>query len=276
LISGVSSGIGQSAAEIMLQNGWRVYGSVRKPGDSNPLDEKYPDRFHELVFDVTNTAARKAAVAQVQENGHQLQALVNNAGIAVTGPLETLSEEDYRRQFEVNVFGLLGLTQDCLPLLHAAKEAGLSPVRIANVSSVSGLITNPFTSIYSASKFAVESLTDGLRRELFPFGIDVVSIAPGPVKTPIWNKGLNQTAAYQGSRYEFVLEKFPAYVANAEASAIPAEVVGQRIYEVLSKEKAKAYHLLIPKAWMIRLVSRLPKRAMDKMAWKRINANRRY
>ncbi|MEL6355787.1 MAG: SDR family oxidoreductase [Bacteroidota bacterium] len=276
LISGVSCGIGRATAERLLKEGWWVFGSVRRAGDANDLSTNFPDRFTELVFDITDTETRRKAIASIHTKGFYLRALVNNAGIAVTGPLETIAEEDYRKQFEVNVFGTLGLTQDCLPLLHAAQEAGAGPVRIVNVSSVSGILTNPFTAIYSASKFAVESLTDGLRRELLPFGIDVISVAPGPVKTPIWQKGLEQTTAYTESRYAFILEKFPAYIENAKAMAIPAEKVATCIYEVLTDKKTKPYHLLIKNAWLIKIISRLPKRMMDRMAWKRLNQNRRY
>lgn len=276
LISGVSSGIGQAAAQKLLAEGWRVYGSVRQAGDAAELAASYPASFHELLFDVTDNDARRQGVAKIQANGHQLHALVNNAGIAVSGPLERLPEADYRKQFEVNVFGLIGLIQDCLPLLHATKESGVTPVRIINISSVSGLLTSPFTALYSASKFAVESLTDGFRRELLPFGIDVVSIAPGPVKTPIWDKGMGQTDAYDNSRYAFVLDKLPAYIANAKASAIPAEDIAKCIYEVLEAPKPKPYHLLMPKAWLMKLLRLLPKRRFDQLVWKNLDANKRY
>ncbi len=276
LISGVSTGIGLAAAEKMLAHGWRVYGSVRKLDDAKALSAAFPDRFHALLFDVTDSEARKLAVDSISAKGHQLQALVNNAGIAVSGPLETLTEADYRRQFEVNVFGTLGLTRDCLPQLHAAKEADFKAVRIVNVSSVSGVLTSPFTSLYSASKFALESLTDGLRRELLPFGIDVVSVAPGPVLTPIWDKGLGQTAAYAGTRYEFVLEKLPNYIRNTKASALPATRIAEGIYAALTDTQPKAFRLMMPKAWLVKLIRWLPKRRLDRLVWKNLDANRRY
>jgi NAD(P)-dependent dehydrogenase (short-subunit alcohol dehydrogenase family) len=276
LISGVSTGIGRATANHLLEKGWRVYGSVRKPEDAAELAASFPQSFHGLVFDVTDTEARRRGVATIQSNGHALHALVNNAGIAVSGPLERIAEADYRKQFEVNVFGMIGLTQDCLPLLHAAQDSGVSPVRIINISSVSGLLTSPFTAIYSASKFAVESLTDGFRRELLPFGIDVVSIAPGPVKTPIWDKAVGGAEVYENSRYAFILEKLPAYLANAKASAIPAEDIATRVYEVLEAAKPNPYHLLMQKAWLIKLLSLLPKPRIDKLFWKNLNANQRY
>lgn len=276
LISGVSTGIGHAAAEKMLVSGWRVYGSVRKLDDAKVLQTAFADRFHPLLFDITDSPARKQAVDSIAANGHQLQALVNNAGIAVSGPLETLTEADYRRQFEVNVFGTLGLTRDCLPYLHLAKEAGAGRVRIVNISSVSGILTSPFTSLYAASKFALESLTDGLRRELLPFGIDVLSVAPGPVLTPIWDKGLGQTAAYADTRYAFVLEKLPNYIRNTKASALPATDIAEGIYAALTDAKPKAFHLMMPKAWLIKLLRWLPKRRLDRLVWKNLDANRRY
>lgn len=276
LISGVSSGIGQAAAQLLLARNWRVYGSVRKAGDAAALAEAYPNSFHELVFDITDGEARRQGVASIVNNGHQLQALVNNAGIALSGPLENLPEAAVRQQFEVNVFGTLGLTRDCLEQLHTARAAGCTAVRIVNISSVSGILTSPFTSLYSASKFALESLTDGLRRELLPFGIDVVSVAPGPVLTPIWDKALGQTAVYEHSRYAFVLDKLPNYIRNTKATALPAETIAQGIYAALTDTKPKAFRLMIPKAGLVKLLRWLPKRQMDRLVWKNLNADRRY
>lgn len=276
LISGVSTGIGRAGAEKLLSEGWRVYGSVRKAGDAQELSTAYPERFHELVFDVTDPTARQAGVATIKQNGHTLRALINNAGIAVSGPLENISEEDVRRQFEVNVFGLLGLTQDCLPLLHESKAAGIEKVRIINVSSVSGIFASAFTALYSASKFAVEALTDGLRRELMPFDIDVISVAPGPVKTPIWQKAADRAHVFENSRYAFILDRLPAYLENTEKSAIPAALIAHRFYEVLTTDRPRPFNLLMSKAWLMKIVRHLPKRMQDKMVWKNLNSSKRY
>ncbi|MEM7573844.1 MAG: SDR family NAD(P)-dependent oxidoreductase [Bacteroidota bacterium] len=275
LISGVSTGIGKATALELLQRGWRVYGSVRRAEDAKELTEAHPDRFHAIIMDVTDAVARASAVAQVEAAGHQLSALVNNAGVAISGPLELLPEAQIRQQFEVNVFGLLGLTQVCLPLLHRAQEAGESPVRIVNVSSVSGYVSSPYTSLYSASKFAVEALTDGLRRELYDFNIDVVSIAPGPVKTPIWQKASDQRDVFTG-RYAHVVEKLDPYLENTMKTAIPAEVVALKIADVLEARRPRPDQIVMPKGWMIRLFRLFPKRRVDKLAVKRINSARRY
>ena len=275
LISGVSTGIGKAAALELLARGWRVYGSVRRKEDAADLVKAHPDKFHTLIMDVTDAAARAAAIAQIQADGHQLQALVNNAGVAISGPLEVLPEAKVRQQFEVNVFGLLGLTQVCLPLLHAAQNAGVSPVRIINVSSVSGYLSSPYTSLYSASKFAVEAITDGLRRELFDFNIDVVSIAPGPVKTPIWAKASDQREVFTG-KYAHVVDKLDPYLENVMKTAIPAEVVAKKIADALEARRPRPDQIVMPKGWMIRLLRLFPKRRVDKLAVKRINSARRY
>ncbi len=274
LITGVSSGIGLTTAKYLLQRGYTVYGSLRGGNAGADQLAKYPT-FTPLTFDVTDRPAIHAAVQQIRETGHQLTGVVNNAGVAISGPVETLSEAQYRKQFDVNVFGLLAVCQETLPLLHAAQEAGLSP-RIVNVGSVSGYLTSPFTTLYSASKFAVEALTDGMRRELLPFGIDVISIAPGPVKTPIWAKGREQTAAYRGTRYEKVLEKLGPYTEAAEADGVEPEVVAEAIYKALTDEKPNPNVLVMKRGWLVKLLRLTPKRFQDRFFLKRLAENRRY
>ena len=178
LLTGVSTGIGLTTAQTLLSAGHHVWGTVRRPADAQQLSS-HP-AFSALVMDVTDRASVRSAIAEIAASGKPLHAVINNAGIAVSGPLETLAEADYRRQFDVNVFGGLAVSQEALPLLHAAREAGETNLKIIYVSSVSGYVTSPFTGIYSASKFATEAIVDGLRRELMPFGIDVLSVAPGP------------------------------------------------------------------------------------------------
>ena len=273
LITGVSSGIGYTTAEYLLARGHHVYGSVRRGGDAGALND-HP-AFTELVFDLSDREALHRAVTSIKQRGTGLTGLVNNAGVAVSGPVETVAEAEYRHQFEVNVFGPIAVCQETLSLLHAAREAGLHP-RIVNVGSVSGYLTSPFTTLYSASKFAVEALTDGLRRELAPFGIDVISIAPGPVKTPIWAKGREQTQAYRGTRYEAILEKLGPYTAAAEADGVEPEVVAEAIYKALTDEKPTPNVLVMKRGWLVKLLRLTPKRFQDRFFLKRLAENRRY
>jgi len=274
LLTGTSSGIGRATAEALLAKGHRVFGTVRRISDAKELS-LHP-AFSALVMDVTDRTSIAAAVESIRATGETLHAVINNSGIAVSGPLETLAEEDYRRQFDVNVFGSLAICQAALPLLHAAREAGEANVKIINISSVSGYVTAPFTSIYSASKFAIEAITDGLRRELIPFGIDAISIAPGPVKTPIWTKAKTQTKAYEGTRYAHILDKLIPYVENAEAGGVTPQHVAGVILKALESSRPRPHQLVMPKSWIVRIVKQLPKRIQDKVFLKNMEGNKRY
>ncbi|MGB3799803.1 MAG: SDR family oxidoreductase [Lewinella sp.] len=273
LVTGVSSGIGLTTAAHLLHKGFRVYGSVRRGAGPEQLTKSAS--FVTLNFDVRDRAGIRAGIQRIREDGARLVGLVNNAGVAISGPVETVSEEEYRRQFEVNVFGLVAVCQEALPLLHASREVGFDS-RIVNIGSVSGYLTSPFTSIYSASKFAVEALTDGLRRELLPFNIDVISVAPGPVKTPIWKKGREQTEAFDNDRYRSMLEKLGPYTEAAEADGVEPQVVAEAIYRALTDKEPNPAVLVMKKGWMAKLLKLTPKRFQDKFFTKRLAENRRY
>lgn len=277
LLTGVSSGIGATTAQRLLERGHRVWGTVRKAEDAARLAAHA--NFTTLVMDVADSASVKVAVDGISDAGEVLHAVVNNAGIAVSGPLETIEEVDYRWQFDVNVFGTLAVCQAALPLLHAAREAGATNVTVVNVSSVSGYVSSPFTSLYSASKFALEALTDGLRRELHPFGIDVVSVAPGPVKTPIWAKAKLQTKAFEGTRYAEILPKLGPYIEATEKSAVVPEVVADTIIDSIERELPRPDRLVMASAkgrWLIKIARQLPKRLQDKLLLKNLEGNKRY
>ena len=163
---------------------------MRKKADADRLAAEFGARFVPLLFDVTDEAAVKAAAGEVRAAlaGETLAGLVNNAGVAIAGPFFHLPIADFRRQMEINVIGVVTVTQAFAPLLGADRALKGKPGRIVNISSVGGQVASPFVSPYNASKFAVEGLSEGLRRELLPFGIDVIVIAPGAVATPIWSK----------------------------------------------------------------------------------------
>jgi NAD(P)-dependent dehydrogenase (short-subunit alcohol dehydrogenase family) len=274
LLTGTSTGIGYTTAKTLLDAGHFVFGTVRKLADAEQL-ALHP-AFSALKMDVTDRDSIRSAIAEIKSSGKPLHALINNAGIAVSGPLETIAEEDYRRQFDVNVFGGLAVSQEALALLHAAREGGETNIKIIYISSVSGYLTSPFTGIYSASKFATEAIVDGLRRELMPFGIDVLSVAPGPVKTPIWTKAKTQTKAFEGTRYANILEKLTDYTEKAEAGGVEPEKVANLILNLLESAKPRPDQLIMRKAWMARLIRQLPKRMQDKMLSKNLEENKRY
>ncbi len=185
VVTGASSGIGQAIALWFAQRGWRVFAGVRKAADAGALAALHA-RITPLMLDVTDpaqvTAAAQAVAAEVGSAG--LDALVNNAGVAVPAPVEVIPLDALRRQFEINVIGVVSVTQAFIPLL---KQRGRGAT-IVNISSTSARMSSPLTGAYSASKMALEGLNDSLRIELRPWGVRVVSVQPGPVSTPIWEK----------------------------------------------------------------------------------------
>ncbi|MCC6276787.1 MAG: SDR family oxidoreductase [Oligoflexia bacterium] len=181
LITGASTGIGAACAIELSKKGFSVFAGVRKTQDGEALLAQAKDIIP-IILDVEKPDQISDAVRTVQSKCDGLDGLVNNAGIVVAGPLEYLPPEDLKRQFNINVFGLMEVTQKFLPLLRLKKG------RIINMSSVSGLSSAPFLGPYCSSKFAVEALSDALRLELLPFGIEVILIEPGSIKTPIWDK----------------------------------------------------------------------------------------
>ena len=197
LVTGASSGIGEAAARALAGAGHRVIAAGRRQDRLAALADRHPG-ITPLVFDVSDRGAVDAAVAGLPP----IDVLVNNAGFAAAGPVETVSEAETRRQFDVNVFGLLHVTRAVLPGMRR-RRAGL----IVNVSSVVGRVSFPGTGVYSASKHAVEALSDALRAEVKPFGIGVVVVEPAFVRTEI-----TQTPAADGARAE------GAYRALADAT----------------------------------------------------------
>lgn len=186
VVTGASTGIGEACALRLDRMGFAVFAGVRKQADAEALRGKASDRLMPLSLDVTRPQDIERAVGMVAEavGDEGLAGLVNNAGIAVGGPLEFLPIDALRHQLDVNLVGQVAVTQAFLPLLR--RGAG----RIVNIGSVSGIMAFPFLGAYSASKFALEAVTDALRVELRPWNIDVAIIEAGEIETPIWSKSL--------------------------------------------------------------------------------------
>ena len=274
VITGASTGIGWASARMLLDRGFRVFGSVRKQADADRLKSEFGANFTPLIFDVTDEAAVLAAAREVRGalNGQTLAGLVNNAGIAVSGPVLELAADEFRRQMEVNFIGPIIATQAFGPLLGSDPALKGPKGRIVMISSVAGRNGNPMTSAYSASKHALEGLSESLRRELMLFGIDVIIIAPGPVKTPIWSKG--QEAAdisrYQNSPYLPALQKVTAFIKQLESTGLPAERIAERIHDALTLPNPKVRYHIAPDTMRHVLAAVLPKRVMDRMIAKRL------
>ena len=250
LITGASTGIGYSLTKIFLDKGYRVFGSVRKPEDADRLKKDFGVHFHALQFDVTDHDAVRASVSEVRKviQDEGLAGLINNAGIAVTGTVMHTPMEDYQRQFDVNLFGVIAVTKAYLPLLGAVKNYTEKPGKIINISSTSGVIAFPFMSPYCASKFALEAFSDSLRRELIMYGIDVVKIAPGPIKTPIWKKSeMVSQDEIVNSDYGPGFQIFINHVRKSAKGAMESDDLAKRIFNVFVKKKSKTRYTFLNK-----------------------------
>ena len=274
VITGASTGIGWASAKLLIDKGFRVFGSVRKRADADRLKSEFGANFTPLIFDVTDEPAVLSAAREVRAalNGEKLAGLVNNAGIAVTGPVLGLSVDDYRRQMDVNVIGPIIATQAFAPLLGADTSLKGAPGRIVMISSVAGKNGNPMTSAYVASKHAIEGFSESLRREMMLFGIDVVIIGPGPVKTPIWGKGQESfdISRYQNSPYLPALQKVSAFMQHLDAIALPPEKIAQLVFDALTLPNPKVRYHIAPDKMRYLLAAVLPKRTMDRIVAKRL------
>jgi NAD(P)-dependent dehydrogenase (short-subunit alcohol dehydrogenase family) len=273
VVTGASTGIGWATAKLLLDRGFRVFGSVRKQADADRLRSEFGANFTPLLFDVTDEAAVLAAAREVRAalNGEKLAGLINNAGIAVAGPVLGLAADEFRRQMEVNVIGPIIATQAFAPLLGADRSLKGPPGRIVMVSSVAGKNGNPLTSAYSASKHAIEGFSEGLRRELMLFGIDVIVVAPGAVQTPIWSKAEEvDISGYKNSPYFAALQGMRKFMLQLGENGLPAEKIAERIFEALTSASPKVRYQIVPDPMRHLMVAILPKRMVDKIIAKRI------
>jgi len=189
LVTGASTGIGHATVAQLVRAGFRVWATVRKDADAERLRGEHPGRVRTVHMDLLDDASVRAMGEEVCAAG-ALHAVVNNAGAALPGPLELLPVDVLRRQLDINLVGQLAVTQAVMPALWRARDEGGRP-RIVTVGSIGGRIAGPVLGPYHAAKFGLVGLTDTLRAELAPFGIQVVLVEPGVVATPIWQRGLS-------------------------------------------------------------------------------------
>jgi NAD(P)-dependent dehydrogenase (short-subunit alcohol dehydrogenase family) len=274
VITGASTGIGWATAKFLLDKGFCVFGSVRKQADAERLKSELGASFTPLLFDVTNEAAVLAAAREVRAalGGKTLTGLVNNAGIAVPGPVLELSADEFRRQIDVNVIGPIITTQAFGPLLGSDPQLKGAKGRIVMISSVAGKNGNPLTPAYAASKHAIEGLSESLRRELMLFGIDVVIVAPGPVKTPIWSKGQGSfdMNKYKDSPYLPAMRKVIAYMQHLDSIGLPPERIAAVVHDALTLPKPKVRYQIAPDPMRHLMTAVLPKRVVDRIIAGRI------
>ncbi|MDZ4677406.1 MAG: SDR family oxidoreductase [Oligoflexia bacterium] len=267
VITGASTGIGATTALELASQGFQVFAGVRKPEDGEALKKMNPD-IVPLILDVTNEIHILQSVKVVQQKlGNEgLWGLVNNAGIVVAGPLEFIPLAELRKQIEVNVIGQVAITQAFLPLIRKARG------RIINIGSVSGRSSIPITGAYSASKFALTAITDAMRLELKPWGIEVCSVEPGAIKTSIWvksssaaEKTINSLPAIVQELYGKVLLETQRMVKRIEENATPPEKVAAAIAHALTAKTPKTRYLVGKNTRAQLALELLPHRLRDKI-----------
>jgi NAD(P)-dependent dehydrogenase (short-subunit alcohol dehydrogenase family) len=263
LVTGASTGIGAAIAESLAKNGYAVFAGVRDDAAAASIETVAGD-VRAIRLDVTDAAAIAAAVETLAASGLPLAGLVNNAGISVAGPTERLPIDAWRKQFEVNLFGQIAMTQAFIPALRASKG------RAIFIGSIAGRLAVPFLGPYSASKFALRAAVDSLRVELAPSGIAVALIQPGAVKTPIWQKGragrdamVAEMGANATAGYDDAVEALVRATHDSEAKGIPPEDVAKVVLEALTVKKPRAHYLVGADARIQALLSRLPANVSD-------------
>lgn len=273
VITGVSSGIGLAAVEAMAADGFHVFGTVRKQADADRLVELIGDAFTPLLLDVTDRDAliKAADTVAAYLDGRTLSGLVNNAGIATGGPLLHQPIDTFRAHLEVNIIGVVNAAQAFGPLLGADTNRNGKPGRIINIGSVGGRHAFPFMSAYHTTKYGLEGLTESLRRELLPFGIDAILLAPGSVASNIWDKAdAADYSMYEGTSYADTVSKMLRTSKKLGEKGLPPAAIGKAIHKALTVEKPKTYYRVTPSPLEFFALTRLPKRMVDRIVGKQL------
>ena len=272
LITGASSGIGKAAVVLLVQKGHRVFAGVRTQKSMEELEKLSPN-VYPLLLDVTSREsilnAKKQIEEIVSENG--LDGLVNNAAIAISAPMEFVPMDEVQKQMDVNVTGLIAITQTFLPMLRKGNG------RIVNVGSLSGLLTTPFLGPYCASKYAVEAITDAMRMELHSSGIKVSLIEPGSIKTSMWRNSLSVAVDLEKKMppghvsYRKAVDIFREIAIKTGDAGIAPEKVAQKIEHALCATNPKTRYLVGKEAIMYSIFKKiLPDRAFDYLIYKEL------
>jgi NAD(P)-dependent dehydrogenase (short-subunit alcohol dehydrogenase family) len=274
LITGASTGIGRASALRLDASGWRVFAGVRREEDAAVLAAAGSERLVPLLLDVTEADQIATAAERIEaEAGGELGGLVNNAGIAIPGPLETLPLEDFRRQVDVNLTAQVAVTKAMLPLIRRARG------RVVFISSIGGRIAFPLNGAYHAAKFGVEAVGDVFRQELAPWGISVSIVEPGSIDTPIWERG-ERTAAEietrahpdQEALYGQAIEGFRRVVRKLAEAGIPPEQAAKAVAHALEARRPRSRYLVGRDAKIqARLKVILPTAVFDRIVARQMN-----
>ena len=227
LITGASSGIGLHTAKLFQAKNWKVAATMRKPENADEL-KKIVD-IECLRLDVTDNGSIKSAIAATLDKFGRIDVVVNNAGYGLTGPFEAATQKQIERQFQTNVFGLMNVCREILPYFREHKRG-----YIVNVASVGGRMTFPFSSLYHATKWAVEGFSESLQYELAPFNIRVKLIEPGPIRTDFYDRSIEFARKNGLTGYDRAAEAAMARMSEGGRTAPDGSVVAQAIYDAVS------------------------------------------
>jgi NAD(P)-dependent dehydrogenase (short-subunit alcohol dehydrogenase family) len=245
LVTGASTGIGRATALRLEADGWRVFAGVRDPVDAEALGEAASARPTPVFLDVTEPEQVAATAERIEnEAGARLDGLVNNAGVAIPGPLETIPLEDFRRQLEVNLVAYVAMTQALLSFIRRAEG------RVVFVSSIGGRVAFPFAGAYHAAKFGTEAIGDVFRQELRPWGLRVSIVEPGSIDTPIWERGQRKASEIEAKApstdvlYGSAIERFRKVIQDTADRGIPPEKVARAIAHALESKRPRSRYLV--------------------------------
>ena len=267
LITGTSTGIGAACVIRLAKDGWKVYAGVRKTEDGERLVAANPGDITPVILDVTNREHIDQVLAQIGTEVGSLNGLVNNAGIAVAGPVEVLTDEEWRWQMEVNFFSLVTLTREAMPLVDKADG------RFVHIGSIAGRIAAAGLGPYAASKHAVSAFNWALRGELSRNTKMRSSVVePGEIKTAIWEKAEDTFARSEAqltgplrNRYDFILDGQRAFVEHGKTKGVDADRVAKAVEHALTSSRPKARYLVGPDAKVVGIMTKLPDGLREKL-----------
>ncbi len=271
LITGANTGIGAHLSYLMAQNGYSVLATVRE-GKELPAHLQEHPSIKKVILNLDDDQAIENGFQQIAEECKitGLFALINNAGFVLPGPMTHLEMSQLRAQFQVNLFAAVKLTQLCFALLSQYGAGS----RIINMSSVSGLFASPFMSAYAGSKYALEGMSDSLRRELYGQGIHVVLMEPGPVQTSIWKKHLGLAEKFSHTPFAKVLQSADQRIQATETKALPLQSLDRPFLTALSSNKPRHRYLIHSGKWLFLLLSQiLPVHLVDRIIHRHLNTN---
>lgn len=275
LVTGASTGIGRHAAALFARSGYHVLAGVRRDADAHHLRDEFREAVYPLLLDVTSGAAIADAVRETQAllgEGDALVAIVNNAGIAVHGPVLHIPPAEWARQFDTNVTGTVRVIQAFYPLL--ARRTGQRddhPRSIVNISSISGRFASPFVGPYAASKYALEAMSDSLRRELYMDDVRVVLIQPGKIRTPIWEKA-KAGPDFADTPYADIFQHKDKILDRNMEEGLPVDALSPALLRSVRSRRVRNRYLVVRRSWLLRLLTSLPSGWLDRLIHRKLRS----